>query len=204
VSVLIQCLEDPSLHVCYSAANALGTIKQKPEVAVPALIKCLQRLPSALGSRPAPPFLAMSGRLGGRTGTEQTIYVSGAAWALAQFGTNADAAVPELLRHFAGKRKDDTLSYHAAHRMLEALTTVSAHPAMIAPTLASFLESTNQSLRHQAAYCLSVLGPQAHSALPSLSNALHFQSTREVVTTAMRNISSFVPTNTVPERIPSP
>jgi len=70
VPVLIGCLDDPA--VAPSVAAMLGNLRLEPALAVPALARCLQQ------DHPMTPAIA--------------------ARALANFGTNASAAVPDLVK----------------------------------------------------------------------------------------------------------
>ena len=173
---LLQCLDDPNTSVSFAAARALGMIKQKPGIVVPALVRALRRA----SFTPA---------------WNQPDLRSAVASALVGFGTNADVAVPELLLHLSRANENDPILY----LLITTLRSVSAQPDAIVPTLTTYLQSTNDNLRQYAASSLASFGPRAQSALKSLTNALQFPDTRGVVADAIRRISSDASTNATPQ-----
>jgi HEAT repeat protein len=171
----MQCLDDQDPAIASYAARAVGAIQQQPATVVPALIRVLERVP-----RNSRGFNLRSATI----------------WALKEFGTNADAAVFRLQWELAGTSEDN---YQVLNELITVLTSVSAQPERIVPSLTPFLQSTNEHLRQRVVYSLSAMGGRAQFALPSLTNALQFSRTRHVVEFAIRKISSDGATNSVAE-----
>jgi hypothetical protein len=105
---------------------------------------------------------------------------------LSELRTNADAAVPEFLRHLSLTDQRDQFCCS----LVAALCRVSAQPRTILPALATCLQSTNADLRRCTVIALSSMGPGARFALESLTNALQFQDTRRSVSEAIWRITS--------------
>jgi len=173
VPALLQCLEELNSSVSWEAVRALGLIHQEQGVVVPALVRALRRVPNI-------PSRAVIGQRDIRFHL---------AWAIAEFGTNADSAVPELLRHLSLLDQRDSLSC----QFVSTLCRVSAQPDILLPALTTCLQSTNESLRQCTIFSLSSMGPRARFALESLTNALRFPETDRFVTDTIRRITSEAP-----------
>ena len=175
VPALLQCLNDTNASASSAAASSLGLINQEPAVVVTALIAALRRAPNTWSWPPADARFAL---------------VS----ALSEFGTNADVAVPEFLRHLSLTDKRDPFCCS----LVAALCRVSAQPRTILPALATCLQSRNADLRRCTVIALSSMGPGARFALENLTNALQFQDTRPFVSEAIGRITSQATTTASP------
>jgi hypothetical protein len=179
IPVLLRCTHDPDTSVASSAARALGQLKTQPSTVVPVLVRLLEQPTLPTSEEPA----ALSNQ------ARDLLYDT--VWALGEFGTNAEAAAPELLRHLAENEDDDPLSC----QFMKTLTEVTIQPEIAISALTNHLSGTNDLLRHCAALALSTMGSRAQSALPSLTNSLNFPGTRKMVALAIRRITSDASTN---------
>lgn len=167
VPALLQSLNGPDAEAAAGAARSLGLIHQASEVVVPALQAALRSELATQGSAQRDKRLSI-------------------ASALAEFGTNADLAVPDLVRLLSTADQSD-LRYC---ELVRALCRVSAQPQAVLPTLANCLQSTNLNLRMCIISYVAAMGPRGRFALPALTNALQFQETRDFAESAIYNITS--------------
>jgi FOG: HEAT repeat len=171
IPALVRCLGDTNACVSSSAADALGQLKQEPATVAPALVELLKR--------PIPD-----------SDFRHREHLASILWALGAFGTNSNAATPELLR-MLGESTDDSRSCE----IMKTLTEITMQPEIVISALTNHLDGTNGLLRDYAALSLSRMGARAQSALPSLTNSLKFADTRKMVALAIRRISSSASTN---------
>jgi HEAT repeat protein len=162
---LLDCLRDQDSRVALAAARALAMLKAEPDATVPFLADCLRR---------ADRFDCWEGR-------ERW---SDAAAGLAEFGTNAQAALPAILREFERQANDDS----RLCALMNTMVAIAPQPDVVVPVLTNYLDGTNELARHCAALSLSKLGAAAQAALPNLTNALRYPGTRKMASAAIRRI----------------
>lgn len=98
-----------------------------------------------------------------------------AAGALSQFGPNARASVPSLMRTFLTESANDPEDADLAIRdnIALALREIASHPRYVVPTMISILKNQEKPDRHRnALIALSGYGPAAAPAIPQLMTAL--------------------------------
>lgn len=148
--------------------EAAAALRQLGPVAVPELLKKLR----AGESIPRKVRLWLASWLPARAGRALTKDLqrisfvsirSMAASGLRALGTNANAAVPALLKAMRGS--DLQLTWDAA-------TAVGAIGESAMPGLIPLLEDKNSRVRHAAAYALGEIGPPAAPAVPALIRRL--------------------------------
>jgi len=179
VETLIADLKDKAWQVRCDAAYALGRFGSKAKAAVPALTEALQDESSFVRSRvalalwqidkhpDAIPALIESLRDPNSAG-----HRSSAAFALADIGVEAKAAVPALLE--ALKDNPWTAAENSAFHIAaaKALWQIDRHPAAV-PALVECLKEREGGRRMEAAEILRIIGVAAKAAVPALIEALN-------------------------------
>lgn len=177
----------------YATVEALGKIGRKPDVTVPALIKVFRAEP----------------------GNDVDLRLA-AAYALAKFGSDAAASIPELAAALEDLETRDAAAYalgSMGRAALPALTGALAHEeshvrwaatsalvklgkdaAEAIPALSKLLQDEDSSLRQAVAQLLGDFGPKAKEALPALRGALKDEDivVRVCVATSMVKIDPAV------------
>ena len=177
VAALLACLQGDNIHTVREAVIALGQIKARADLVVPALTSLLEKTPIF-------PDTTVSE-------SDRGYFHYQVAYAIGEFGEAAHTAVPALIRGLTTKTANDSL----ACQLMKALSSVTDHPEVALPPLIQNLEGTNALRRHCAARALAELGGCAHDALPALTNALQYEDTRKMATIAITVICSDVRTN---------
>ena len=111
----------------------------------------------------------------------------------AKLGTNAEPAVPWLVE--ASGHTNANIQSTAVW----VLGELHLQPELCVPRLISLLQSTNDNLRGNCFYALSLFGPAAKTALPEVTRGCHDPQSwiRNNATNALRAITS---TNPHPRR----
>ncbi len=152
---LVFALRDKVAFVRRRAAGALGVLRANPKLAVPGLIQALQD----------------EDRAPDRSSTSVPVV---AALALANYGPEAKAAVPALLKALEGRDADLRLM------AIRALGKIKADLPTLLPLLRRILNDPSQeAFRTVTAVALGNLGPEASEAVPDLLKALECQNLQD-------------------------
>jgi len=107
-----------------------------------------------------------------------------ATWLVTSLGTNAEPAIPLLIKALSGTNA-------AIHSdAIRALGAIHGRPDISIPALIPQLASTNMNMRAQAITALGVFGSAAQSAVPQLTHSLNDTNEwiRQSATGALRRI----------------
>jgi HEAT repeat protein len=150
IPLLIDALAECTNHVAINAARALGRLKQKPDLVVPALTSALNERLDLLTSANIDP-LEM------RLALQYQIFQ-----ALVSYGAEARSALPAIIGWLDSN--DPRVPEYAA----DALGKLRIEPDLTVPALTNALESPNPYLVRSAAHALGTFGSAAKSAIPTL------------------------------------
>jgi HEAT repeat protein len=197
--VLITLLEDENLGVRECAVSSLKDLNTKAAAAVPTLLRTIPKAEGelredmlrALGVIKSHPVLVVPFLTDILT-HDSDLHRSEAAWALGEFGEDAEPAVRALLSLL--KSKDGS-----ARNAAQALGKIGKQPSLVIPALCAFLNrkgSVNLYLK-SGIDALAVFGPDAKSALPIihsiLKTALSKSHTQYTVSAALCAIARIAP-----------
>jgi HEAT repeat protein len=155
-----------SKNLRFSAAYALGQIGPAASAAIPRLSAATNERVAQLaifrikGSSIAPLIEIL------RDTSDSTNW-NDAAWLLGRMGTNAEPAIPYLVR--ALNQTNLTMQLTAVW----SLSGIKLQPELCVPALIPLLKSTNASLRQGSIYTLRSFGTASKAALPAIVGCLH-------------------------------
>lgn len=181
VALLVDCLNDPDTSVVRATARALGRIKSRPELVVPALVDRLQTIQ---------PMKTGAGLTDDQRALQREIVL-----ALGEFGQPAHIAAPWLFEAL----QEETGDENVACWIIKTLGRISKEPEPVVPVLMTYLDHTNNWLVHCSVVALAELGPLARQALPALTNALYRHDGNEWIEYAIQQITTTMRTNAPPQ-----
>jgi hypothetical protein len=150
----------------YSAAWALGQIGPGASAALPWLSAATNERPAQLAivRIKVASLLPLIEKL---KDTSSPTNWNDAAWLLGRMGTNAEPAIPYLIR--ALDQTNVTMQLTAVW----ALSGIKLQPELCVPALIPLLKSTNVSIRQGSIYTLRAFGAASKPAVPNIVGCLH-------------------------------